>query len=51
MDAWDKCSGLVHWEDLEVEREVGGGDRDGEHMYIHGWFISMYDKTHYSIVK
>ena len=26
------------------------GDRDGEHMQIHGWFISMYDKTHYNIV-
>ena len=27
------------------------GDRDGEHMQIHGCFISMYDKTHYNIVK
>ena len=29
LDAWDKCSGLVHWEDPEgwdgVEREAGGG--------------------------
>ena len=34
LDAWDKCSGLVHWEDPE---ESGGGgdgrgDRDGEYM-------------------
>ena len=34
LDALDKCSGLVHWEDLA---ELGGegcgrGDRDGEHM-------------------
>ena len=34
-----------------VEREVGGGNREGERMYIHGWFVSMYDKNHYNIVK
>ena len=34
-----------------LEREVGGGDRDGEYMYIQGWFTSMYDKNHYNIVK
>ena len=22
-----------------------------EYMYIHGWFMSMYDKNHYNIVK
>ena len=33
LDAWDKCSGLVHWEDPEGSGgEEGGGDRDGEHM-------------------
>ena len=34
LDAWDKCSGLVHWEDPEgLDREGGGrGDRDGEYM-------------------
>ena len=34
LDAWDKCSDLVHWEDLEgSDREGDGrGDRDGEHM-------------------
>ena len=48
----DKCSGLVHWEDQEGSGGEGGGrgDRDGEYMYIHGWFMSMYDKTHYNIV-
>ena len=45
-EAWDKCSSLVHWEDPP---EGGGkGDWDGE---LHGWFMSMYDKTHYNIVK
>ena len=34
LDAWDKCSGLVHWEDPEgwAGEEDGRGDQDGEHM-------------------
>ena len=34
LDAWDKCSDLVHWEDPEESGGEGGGrgDRDGEHM-------------------
>ena len=34
LDVWDKCSGLVHWEDPEGSggEGVGRGDRDGEHM-------------------
>ena len=34
LDAWDKCSGLVHWEDPEEWDGEGGGrgDWDGEHM-------------------
>ena len=34
LDAWDKCLGLVHWEDPEGLGREGGGkeDRDGEHM-------------------
>ena len=53
LDAWDKCSGLVHWEDLEGWDGYGGGrgDWDGEHVCIHGWFMSMYGKKHYDIVK
>ena len=33
-DAWDKCSGLVHWADPEEWSGEGGGrvDRDGEYM-------------------
>ena len=33
-DAWDKCSGLVHWEDPEEWGGEGGGreDQDGEYM-------------------
>ena len=29
----------------------GGGGRDGEHMQIHGWCISLYGKNPYNIVK
>ena len=31
----------------------GGGRRvlDGEHMYTHVWFLSMYGKNHYNFVK
>ena len=34
LDAWDKCLGLVHWEDPEESGgERGGrGIRDGEYM-------------------
>ena len=34
LDAWDKCSGLVHWEDPEEAGGEGGGrgERDGEYM-------------------
>ena len=32
LDAWDKCLGLVHWEDPEKSGGEGGGrgDQDGE---------------------
>ena len=47
------CSGLVHWDD--PERWDGEGNWRGvhnwEHMYTHGWFMSMYDKNHHNIVK
>ena len=34
LEAWDRCSGLVHWEDPEESGGEGGGwgDRDGEYM-------------------
>ena len=34
LDAWDKCSGLVHWEDPEGWDGEGGGRvvQNGEHM-------------------
>ena len=47
------CSGLVHWVDPEGWDGKGGGSEGqyGKHMYTHGWFMSMYGKNHYSIVK
>ena len=42
----------VHWDNPEGwdEEADGRGVQDGEHMYTHGWFISMYGKIHHSIV-
>ena len=47
------CSGLVHWDDPEGWDGEGGGRgvQDGEHMYIHGWFMSMFGKNRYNILK
>ena len=47
------CSGLVHWDHPEGWDGEGGGRRvqDGGHMYTHGWYMSMYGKNHYNIVK
>ena len=47
------CSGLVHWDDPEGWDAEGGGRgvQDGEHMYTHGWFMSMYGKKHQNTVK
>ena len=41
------CLGLVHLDDLEgwYREGVGKGVQDGEHMYTHGGFMSMYGKT------
>ena len=41
------CSGLVYWDDPEGWYGEGGGRgaQDGEHMYIHGRFTSIYGKT------
>ena len=41
------CLGLVHWDDPERRDGEGGGRgvQDGELMYTHGRFKSMYGKT------
>ena len=47
------CSRLVQWDDPEGWDGEGGemGVQDVEHMYIHGWIMSMYGKNHYNILK
>ena len=47
------CSGLVHWDDPGGWDGEGGGRGllDGEHMCVHGWFMSMFGKNHYNTVK
>ena len=47
------CLGLVQWDDPEGWDGEGGGKgvQHGEHMYTHGWFMSMYGKNHYNTVK
>ena len=41
------CSGMVHWDDPEGCDGEGGGSGvlDGEYMYSHGGFKSMYGKA------
>ena len=41
------CSGLVHWDEPEGWDGEGGGRgaQNGEHIYTHGRFKSMYGKT------
>ena len=47
------CSGLVHWDEPEGWDGEGGGKgvQDGEHMYTHGGFKSMYGKTNTILSK
>ena len=47
--AWGWCTGMTQWDGMG--REVAGVVQDREHMSTHGWFMSMYDKNHYNIVK
>ena len=48
-----ECSGWVHWDDPEGWDGEGDetGVQNGEHTYTHGWFMSMFGKNHYNIVK
>ena len=47
IDAWYRVIRLVHWDDPEGSDGEGAGRRvqNGEHMYTHGGFMSMYGKT------
>ena len=43
------CNGMTLRDGMG--REVGGGIQDVGHMHTHGWFMSMYGKNHYNIIK
>ena len=53
FNAWDKVlrSGALGWTWGMAWGGRWGGVQDGEHMHTHGWFMSMYGKTHYNTVK
>ena len=51
FDAWDRVLRAGALDDPEGwDGEGGRGVQDGEHMYTHGWFMSMYGKNHHNIV-
>ena len=41
MDAWDKCSGLVYWEDPEGSGGEGGGRGDRMGIHVTPWLIHV----------
>ena len=42
LDAWDKCSGLVHWEDPEESGGEGGGrGGSGWGIHVNPWLIHV----------
>ena len=43
QDALDWCTGMIQRNGME--REVGGGVQDGEHVYSRGGFMLMYGKA------
>ena len=53
FDAWDRVFRAGSLDDPEGWDGEGGGreGQDGEHMYTHGWFMSMYGKNHHNTVK
>ena len=43
LDAWDKCLGLVHWEDPEgLGGEGGGGGGSGWGTHVNPWLIHVH---------
>ena len=53
FNAWDRVlgAGTLGWP-WGMDGERGGrGDLDVEHMCAGGWFMLMFGKNHYSIVK
>ena len=42
----------AYWDNADGWDEEGGGRgvQDGGHVYTHGWFMSMYGKSHHNTV-
>ena len=53
IDAGDRVLriGALGWPWEMGGEGSGRGVQDREHMYTHGWFMSMYGKNHYNIVQ
>ena len=52
VQVWCMRQGAQGWCTGMTQRDGMGREvQDGEHMYTHGWFMSMYDKNHYNILK
>ena len=53
FDAWDRVlrAGALGWPWGIGWVGRWKGVQDGEHMYTIGWFMSMYGKDHYNIIK
>ena len=49
LTSWSQTSSL--WTMKQLHFCLFKATQDGEHMYTHGWFMSMYGKNHYNIVK
>ena len=43
LDTWGWCTGKTQRDGME--KEVGGGVQDWEHVYIRGGFMLKYGKT------
>ena len=41
LNAWDKCSALVHWEDPEGSGREGGGRGIGMGIHVNPWLIHV----------
>ena len=53
LDAWNRAlkAGALGQPEGWDEEGGGNGFQDGGHMYIHGWFMSIYGKNHYNAIK
>ena len=53
FDAWSRApkAGALGPPEGWGGEGAGGGSRRVGHMYTHGWFMSIYGKSHHNTVK